>query len=104
MDKLRGQREALQKLEGTAAVNEPAKSFWRSQLVGEQVFCREVFLRLLEVRFKTLPADLPGDLVEFSGSHLSSLLVEYIWSGARKKASLNRAGRLGPVGLWHAAV
>jgi len=68
------------------------------------VFCREVFLRLLEVSFDEVPPSLASDLNDYARSFLTSLHVEYMWNDARQETSGNRGGKLGAAGLWHMSV
>ena len=96
--------QCMQVLERHAVENSTAMCSQEYVLVPKQVFCRETYLRLEEVSFKHVPSSLQEDLQQFSQAHLSSLAVECLWNDARKKASLNRAGQLNPVSLWHAAV
>lgn len=93
--------EALQALEATSLESGACQSFTTALLVGKQQFSRELYVRLAEVGFDMVPADVRSDLLGFSRSYLSSLICEQFFNEMREAAGDNRAKRMEAFNMYH---
>ena len=102
LTQLQTQWRAYEALEGTALDNQDHAHFLRQCLIPLQQWCMEIYLRLWQCDFLSVPTIVTEEIGAFAATFLGTEIVENAFRVGRTVASLNQGGKLQPESLWHA--